>query len=438
MATVSPQQVLMTATNIRWVVFSLACGTSWLFTLHRYTFSLIKADLMRDWKLNKAEIGLIDSGFAIFYSIFQFPAGMMADLYGVRLVLTVLICVWSLGLAIHAWAPGTRELWLGRAVLGIGQSGALACLNRISRQWFPVSIRSSLQGLAAITAGRLGGLSANLLLMTVLVGYCGLDWRTAVYIFVAMGITHALLFAVIFRNTPREHPLVNEVEAELIALGSVPDKARVTIGEMLRSLSPPAIPSFFALNVQTILSTFADNIFSNWMPLFLLTIHLLKQAEMGIYSALPLLGGALGGALGGVLNDWLIARTGNRRWARRIVAIVGKGTAAALMFAALLWYDDPYTFCIVCFFVKFFSDWSLTTSWSVVTDIGGRATASVFAFNNAIAGVGSIGAPAMIGYIAHLAGWPTVFVVIGVTYALCAASWLAIDCTRPVMKSEAT
>jgi MFS family permease len=424
------------ATNIRWLVFALACSTSWLFTLHRYTFGLIKADLMREWKLDAGEIGLIDSFFAIFYSVFQFPAGIAADVFGVRLVLTILILTWSAGLAMHAWAPSKTEIWYARAVLGIGQSGTLACLNRIARQWFPAAIRTSLQGLAGITAGRLGGLSANILFLTILIGYCGLDWQTAVYLFAALGLAQAITFVTLFRNTPRQHPWVNEFEAELIAGGSTKPIAKMTLSELLGEMSPRALFNFVALNVQTILSTFADNIFSNWLPLFLVAIHQLKTKEMGIYSALPLLGGAIGGALGGVLNDWLIARTGNRKWARRIVAIAGKGLAGILIIVALLWYHQPYHFCIALFFVKFFSDWSLTTAWGVATDIGGRATASVFAFNNAVAGVGSIGAPAVIGYVIKYSGWPTVFVVIGITYALCALSWLLIDCTRPLVKSE--
>lgn len=424
------------ATRIYWLVFLLSCQTSWLFTLHRYAFSLIKGRLMEEWSLNKAEIGLIDSGFAIFYSIFQFPAGMAADLFGVRLVLSSLIVIWSVGLALHAWAPGSRELWYARAILGIGQSGALACLNRVSRQWFPAAVRSTLQGLAAITAGRLGGLSANLLFLTVLIGYCGLDWRSAILLFAALGGGQALLFALLFRNTPREHPWANAAEAELIASGSGPQTAKISVTQMLRGLAPNAFLNFAALNIQTILSTFADNIFSNWIPLFLLTVHHLKDKEMGVYSALPLLGGALGGALGGVLNDWLIVRLGDRCWARRIVAIAGKGTAAVLIVAALGWYEQPYRFCVILFFVKFFSDWSLTTAWSVGTDIGGRATASVFAFNNAVAGIGSIGAPAVIGYVAEHAGWTMVFYLVGVTYALCALSWFAIDCTRSLMREE--
>lgn len=424
------------ATNIRWLVFALACSTSWLFTLHRYTFGLIKPDLMKQWKLDEGEIGLIDSCFAVFYSAFQFPAGVAADVFGVRLVLTILILTWSAGVAMHAWAPSKTEIWYARAVLGIGQSGTLACLNRIARQWFPIAIRTSLQGLAGITFGRLGGLCANILFLTVLIGYCGLDWRTAVYLFAALGLAQAIMFVTLFRNTPRQHPWVNEFEAELIAGGSTKPISKVTLSELFREMSPRALLNFIALNVQTILSTFADNIFSNWLPLFLIAVHHMEKRDTGVYSALPLLGGALGGAIGGVLNDWLIARTGNRKWARRIVAIAGKGLASILIITALIWYQQPYLFCIALFFVKFFSDWSLTTAWGVATDIGGRATASVFAFNNAVAGVGSIGAPAVIGYVVKLYGWPTVFIVIGATYAACALSWLLIDCTRPLVKSE--
>jgi ACS family glucarate transporter-like MFS transporter len=89
------------------------------------------------------------------------------------------------------------------------------------------------------------------------------------------------------------------------------------------------------------------------------------------------------------------------------------------------------------FVVKLFGDWSLTTSWGVVTDIGGRATATVFAFNNAIAGIGLIVAPILFGWIAEHFGWQPVFLAVAGTYALCALSWLFINCTIPVIAAPA-
>ncbi len=426
-------------TRFRWKVFLLACGTSWLLYLHRYLFALIKPELVKEWGLKKDELGLLDSAFSVFYSGFQIPLGILTDAIGVHLMLTGMIVVWSLGLGMHAMATLPSSLWSARAVLGVGQSAAFAAQTRITRSWFPPSIRTTLQGWVGVFFGRFGGLSANLLVGSLLLGVFHLPWRIVVFAMMGVGLFHALLFAVLFRNTPEEHPKVNEAEAELIAeregKPQTPEP-RLTIREMFRRMSPRSLGNLFVLNFQTILSTLADNIFSAWIPLFLWEVHGLKFTEMGFYSALPLLGGALGGAMGGWLNDRLITRTGNRRWSRSLVGFVGKGLAGVLLISALVWYDSPRIFCLLLFFVKFFSDWSLTTTWGVVTDIGGRTSATVFAFNNAIAGVGSICGPILYGVIAENHGWVSVFVTGGATYLVCALSWLFIRCNIPVVSED--
>jgi len=426
-------------TYVRWRIFTLACGTSWLLYLHRYTFGLIKPQLAEERHLGSDELGLLDSGFSLCYMVCQVPLGIAADALGVHLVLTGMIVVWSIGLGMHAWATTTTGLWYARGLLGAGQSAAYAALNRISRQWFAPAVRTTMQGFVAITAGRIGGMSANLLFGSVLLGVFAMPWRSAVYLFAGLGLVHAAVFFVIFRNTPREHPRVNEAEARLIAGTDAPAQAsaapRMTVRQVYAALSPRGLANLAALNVQTLLSTFADNIFSNWIPLFLWQVHHLGDKERGVYSALPLLGGAAAGFIGGLLNDWFIRQTGNRRWSRSGVAMAGKGMAALLLFTALAWYDHPYVFCTFLFFVKLFGDWSLVTMWGVVTDIGGRATATVFAFNNAVAGIAMVAAPATFGYLAKEFGWYFVFVTVGVTYVLCALSWLAINCSIPLFES---
>jgi ACS family glucarate transporter-like MFS transporter len=427
-ATPSGQQ----PTQMRWAVFSLACGASWLLYLHRYAFALIKPELVKEWGLSKSELGWLDSAFAATSVGFQIPLGVAADALGVHLVLTGLVLVWCVGLAMHAWAPSPKLLYVARLIFGVGQSAVYACLSRMAQTWFPLPIRTTLQGIAGITSGRLGGLFAYLLFSTVLLGLWGLDWRTATYLFAGGGLIFGLAFAALFRNSPRDHPLVNDAEADLISLpaGAIDRPPRMSVGQMLRSVKPEGWTNLVYLNIQTILSTFADNIYSNWIPLFLWEVHRLKYAEMGVYSSLPLLGGALAGFVAGALNDWLIALSGNRRWVRSGVACCGKGLAAVLLLLALLWYDQPFVFCGMLFFVKFFGDWSLTASWAVVTDIGGRASASVFAFNNTVAGIALFAAPAIFGHVAQHYGWPLVFVTVAAAYVLCALSWLVIDCTQ--------
>src|SRR5262245_15101485 len=300
-------------TNLRWVVFGLACGTSWLLYLHRYTFALIKPELAREWKLDTVQLGLLDSAFSTSATVCQFPLGIAADVTGVRLVLTGLIVLWCLGLGMHAWAPSPRYLWYARVTMGLGQSAVSATLSRMAQSWFPPGVRTTLQGLAGISAGRLGGLCANVLFATLLLGALGLDWRTAIYLFMALGLACAPTFFFLFRNSPREHPWVNPAEAALTAgpAATAQPQPRMSVRQMLSNMRPRAVVNRLVLCVQSILSTLADNIYSNWIPLFLAQVHQLDYKKMGIYSALPLLGGAIAGLTGGLLNDWLIAKTGN-------------------------------------------------------------------------------------------------------------------------------
>ncbi|MGE0757531.1 MAG: hypothetical protein AB7O38_10940, partial [Pirellulaceae bacterium] len=84
-------------TRVRWQVFALAFGTSFLLYLHRYTFAFIKPILQKEWELTNTELGDLDSGFAICYSVFQFPLAVVADWLGVHIMLGGLMGVWCGG-----------------------------------------------------------------------------------------------------------------------------------------------------------------------------------------------------------------------------------------------------------------------------------------------------------------------------------------------------
>jgi len=425
-------------TNVRWQVFALACGTSWLLYLHRYSFSLIKPELKQEWNLKADDLGFLDSVFFTSYSVFQIPLGIAGDVYGVRLVLALLILVWSLGLGLQAFMPSAKPMAAALALFGLGQSAAYPCLSRVSRTWFPQSIRTSLQGWVAVFFGRAGGLTTNLVVGAVLMGMLGLKWRPLFIALALLGLGFAVLFWTAFRNRPGDDSRVNAAEAELLADSGSPlnSPKRASIRSMIRRTSPRSFANLCLLTLQTTLSTAADNLYSNWIPLFLAEVYLFDKQQQGLMSALPLLGGALGGAAGGWLNDRLIRATGDLRWGRRAVGLGGKGIAAVLLLAGLLVFDHPYAFCVVLFVVKVFSDSGLSTTWGTVTDIGGPATASVFAFNNAIAGIGSIVAPPVFGLIAVNHGWQWVFGTAAGCYLACGLVWLLIDPRLPVIADE--
>jgi ACS family glucarate transporter-like MFS transporter len=428
------------ATNVRWLIFALGCGTSWMLYLHRYTFALIKPSLQDELHLDNTQLGLLDSAFSLSYLVFQIPLGICADVFGAHFFLGGAILLWSVALGWHAWAPSLAVLWVARSAFGLGQAGVYAALSRVTRSWFPQDIRTTLQGWIGVFFGRIGGASANLLFATVLVGWLLFSWRDAVTIFTAAGIVLGIVFLLLYRDSPRRHPLANQAEADLIEgkdAGSLPTATtapRPSARQMFRSMNVRGGLNLLFLNAQSILSTIADFVYSSWIPLFLTQQYRMPSTELGVYSALPLIGGALGGAVGGYLNDRLRRETGNRRWSRSGVGLAGKGLAGVLLlFSVEVFFDQPYLFCVLLFFVKFFTDWSLASLWGTVTDIGGRASATVFAFNNTVATIGQIIAGALFGYVSGAYGWQPVFIIVAITYLACAASWLLIDCTIPLV-----
>jgi sugar phosphate permease len=426
-------------TNVRWSVFTMGCLTSWMLYVHRYTFGVLKPDIAEAYGLDNASLGYLDALFSVFYGGVQIPAGMLVDVVGADLFLTASIVTWSVGLALHAGAPAIGCLYAGRMLLGAGQSAVFASLGWLTKQWFHESVRTTIQGWLGVFFARFGGAATNILVATVMIGILGYGWQTVLIMLASSGLVLAGLFLIIVRNSPELHPRANQAEIDLVGMPdttaeSAEDKTRPSFMEMLRNCPKSVRVHVLLLCFAASFSTVADHIFSGWIPMFLKNAHGLSYKEMGIYSSLPLIGGAIGGVLGGFLNDKLTARLG-RRQARRIMGATGKGMAAVMLFIALFVKEDPYLFCILLGVVKIFADISLATRWGAITDMGGRFTATLFAFVNSFAIVIGIVGSIVQGYMIpndanNVAGWLPVLVLGFVCYCLCAICWAFVDCTK--------
>ena len=183
------------------------------------------------------------------------------------------------------------------------------------------------------------------------------------------------------------------------------------------------------LLVYAFASTFQDQLYVNWIPLFLTEGRGLDDSEMGLFTPLPLLGGAVGGVLGGVLNDWLLRRTGNRRWTRSGIAFTGKFLAAGLIVGSVQMSDGRLAM-VVLLAARVFGDWSLPTQWGTITDVAGRASGTVFGLVNAAGAVGGFVAGPVLGALKQHYGWEGLFLGAAGMCLVSAVSWLAIDCTR--------
>src|SRR5262245_57529829 len=83
-------------TRVRWLILGLACATSWLLYVHRYSWGIIKKSLKTEnAALTDLNLGWIDSGFMACYALGQVPVGLAGDVLGPRLVLSLIILIWS-------------------------------------------------------------------------------------------------------------------------------------------------------------------------------------------------------------------------------------------------------------------------------------------------------------------------------------------------------
>jgi MFS transporter, ACS family, glucarate transporter len=428
-------------TNIRWRVFALACGTSFLLYLHRYTWNIVGPAIQVDFGLSHQRAGFIFSLFYYTYAAGQIPSGVIVDRWGPHRLLSVLIIAWSVAVAAIGRTSQLSTLVACRLLFGLAQAGCYPAVTKVTRSWFPKRQRTVLQGWIATTSGRAGGALAPIVLGTLLMGSCGLSWRAALGVLGIVGVAYGLVFGVLFRNTPADHPGVNEAERKLIGEGSTgPTSQARAVLPARRALRNPSLRVFV---VQQFLDAGSDVAFVSLIGTYFRLARGIDVKETGWLASLPLWGGALGGIAGGWLNDRLIARTGSRRWSRSGVGFVGKVVGCALMLLVVR-QDSGVAAATVLMAAKFFSDWSQPTVWGTCTDLGGRFSATVFAIINTAGTAGGIIMPIVFGDVldrfttrAEVAGrfvastdWTPLFSLLAAMYLASGVCWLLIDCTR--------
>lgn len=426
-------------TGVRWWIFGLACATSFLLYLHRYTWGLIKPMVGEEFGWNNEQLGWIDSWFYASYAIGQIPGGMLGDWFGPRVVLTAMIAGWSLSMGGIIIAGQLATMAVARFFFGLAQAGCYPNLSKVTKVWFPITERTAVQGWVASFSGRMGGAVSFVVFGTVMLGLWKMEWRPALGMAAGLGVVMAIVFVAFFRNGPRNHPWSNAAEAELVTTGDL--SAAATTKSLINWNLVWRNPQVWVLLFQQFTAAYVDGFFLNWMPKYLKEAKLIEMERAGWMAAIPLLGGALGGMLAGsIVQSWILRKTGSRRWSRSLTGLTGSFTAGVCLFISLA-FDTPGAIVAMFFVLKFFADWSQPTVWGTVTDMGGKNAASLFALINTSGSLAAfVAGPTMgrtIDYFSggdknNLAGWTALFILIATTYVASALSWLYIDCTKRV------
>lgn len=444
------------ATGVRWRVFALACGASFLLYLHRYSWNVVGPKLQAEFAFSHTQVAFLFSLFYYTYAAGQIPSGLIIDRFGPHRFLSIIMLSWSIAVTGIAQTTNLVLLGLCRLVFGAAQAGCYPALTQVTRQWFPAGQRTLLQGWIATTFGRSGGAMSPIIVGAVLMGWCGLSWQAAVTSLGLIGIVYAFLFWRVFRNSPQSHPGVNAAELALIADGTVQAGDRAP-GARQPLLSPPLLSPRRALRnrsmrffvVQQFMDAGSDVAFVSLIGAYFLQARGFDISTTGWLASLPLWGGALGGIAGGWLNDRLIRSTGSRRWSRSCVGFVGKVVGCVIL-ALVVRQTSGQAAAFCLFAAKFFSDWSQPTTWGTCTDLGGRFSATVFSIINTAGTIGGVTMPLIFGGLLDwftrtavidgqtvtATNWSPLFYLLASMYLASGLCWLFVDCTRTLDTPE--
>ena len=352
-----------------------------LLYVDRSCISAAKDAMSGPLGLSDREWSWVLAAFAFGYALFQTPSGHLADRWGGRGVLTVVVVAWSLFTGLTAVAWSFVSLLVIRFLFGAGEAGAFPGMARVVYAWIPQQERGLVKGIN-FSGSRIG---AALAMPAVAFLISRWGWQATFFWLMIIGFAWAAFWWWWFRDDPATHPRLSEDEQNYILSQrqTSPETSdnESTVSRLLRQRN------LWLMMVQYFGSNFTFFFSLTWLYPYVKKTYQLDAVHAGLYAMIPL----LAGAVGNVFSGWLIDRLYLRGWrigSRRLTAIIGFMFAALGMLmsinqptagGAILWLSIAI----------FGADMTLSPSWSFCIDIGGRHAGAVSGTMNMAGNLGS-------------------------------------------------
>ena len=144
-------------------------------------------ELVRDFSLDPADLGLLTSLYFIAFTLAQLPLGSLLDRFDSARVNASALIVAAAGTALFSVAPNTLMLGAGRALIGLGVAICLMSSLRAFSIWLPSAQQPMANGFM-FAVGTLGAIAATVPAQWAIAAF---GWRA-----VFMGCAGLVVFAV--------------------------------------------------------------------------------------------------------------------------------------------------------------------------------------------------------------------------------------------------
>ena len=408
--------------RVRWTLVAWMFVISAVAYLDRVNISIAGASLERDFGLTHQQLSWVFTAFVVGYAIFQTPGGRLADRFGPRKIIALGTLWWAVFTCLTGLAPaGIRGALLillaARFLLGLGEAVIYPACNRIVAAWIPSQERGAANGWIFAGIGAGAGIAPPL--STFLLLHYG--WRWSFGGSALLGLTTAVVWYLIARDRPGEHPWMEPAEAEHIRAG-LPQKTAAT--------AAPWRVIFGSRDVMALCGSYFAYGYTAWIYYTWFFIYLSKVRGMDLktssyYGMLPFIAMAVGSTVGGWVSDRLTKSRGKR--VGRCLFTAGAMILSGCFIALAMLADNAQVASVVLAGGAGALFLSQGTFWSVSADLAGSSAGSVSGLMNMGGQLGGVATSLLTPVIAAHFGWSASFLM---TTALCfagAAAWLLVN-----------
>ena len=299
--------------RLRWLLIGWMFAISAIAYLDRVNISIAGRSIEKEFGLDHLQLGWVFSAFVLGYALFQAPGGRLADRYGPRKVLALGTVWWALFTALTAFVPAgwphaLMMLLSVRFLLGLGEAVVYPASNRLVAMWIPSKERGIANGLIFAGVGAGAGIAPPLITY-ILVHY---GWRWSFWISALIGVIAGAVWVLLARDTPEEHPWIDETEAATIRTGLPQASIDEPATKPLPWLDILGNKNVLALTLSYFCYGYVAYIFFSWFFIYLSSVRGLDLKSSSYYGMLPFLAMAVCSPLGGWISDRISSRYGNR------------------------------------------------------------------------------------------------------------------------------
>jgi ACS family glucarate transporter-like MFS transporter len=404
----------------------------WMFVisaiafLDRVNIGVAGTSMERAFGFDHVKFGIVASAFNWGYALFQAPGGRLADRFGPRWILAFGTIWWAIFTALTAAVPvgfplAIATIVLVRFLLGIGEAVVYPAGNRLVASWIPLRERGIANGVIFAGVGAGAGIAQPLIAYVLL--HWG--WRWSFWISALIGLGGGIVWFLIARDKPEDHPAVNPEEAMLIRQGLPPTT---------QSSKPVAWRAIFtsrdvaAVTASYFCYGYVAYIFFTWFFIYLNAVRGLNLKTTALYSMLPFIAMAIGSSFGGWISDRITSAVGKR--AGRC-GVAGAAMVLCTAFLALgMFAADARLASVVLAGGAGALYLSQSSFWSVSSEMAGASSGSVSGVMNMGGQIAGAVTALMTPLIAKYFGWNTPFFVAAGLCCLGAVFWLWVDIDR--------